>query len=91
MKRRAKKQETFDQWKAMCNEAAATYLPELGDLWQSDDPYDLEEVAADAFAAKMPPEQFVRETFADEIASKTYDEDLAQQLYQEYEDEDCDE
>lgn len=64
--------KTFDRW---CEKAQkhATSLNLPDGLWDEDDPYDLLEAAKAAYEEGRDPDEFVREIFADELASMEYD------------------
>ncbi len=81
---------TFEEWK----KAAQNFADErmLGDLWSGDDPYDLKEDAEEAYAAGRSPVDFVREAFAEDLASQEHDEQMAADALEggEFEDEEDD-
>jgi hypothetical protein len=51
----------------------ASELVGIGEIWSTDDPYDLTEAAAAAFTAEQTPRAFIEEMFADDIASAAHD------------------
>lgn len=62
-------------------ERAQRYADRVGvagrDLWDSDDPYDLFEAAHAAFEAGRKPRDFINGIFAEDMASREYDNLLA--------------
>jgi hypothetical protein len=69
------KKLSLQEWR----DSAQEYSTEVGcpdDLWDEDDPYDLAEVALRDYEAGVPPEEFVRDIFADDIAASAGDEQL---------------
>jgi hypothetical protein len=71
---------TFEAWKSEV-QAEVAKCPDLAlePIWGDDDPYDLCEAAAAAFAAGQEPGAFIREMFADELASCEHDRLVGQE------------
>ena len=56
---------TFETWKKRANEYATRVGCAEGDLFDEDDPYGVKCLAPRAFAHKISPRKFVRDTFGD--------------------------
>lgn len=69
---------TFEEWRSEVGRHAEELLG-LGDALDEDDPYELFESMPGAHAAGQDPEAFVREMFADDLASLEHDELLRQE------------
>jgi hypothetical protein len=65
---------TFDEWKAAANEAASAQLPELGDIFAEDDPYDLSDSAFEEFGNGTNPADFFEQAFEEDLARQAGDE-----------------
>jgi hypothetical protein len=73
-------EKRFEAWK----KKARAYVDKLGlvdgdDIFDPSDPYELLEGADTAFAIGESPKAFVRDMFAEDLASRAYDADLARQ------------
>jgi hypothetical protein len=69
---------SFEDWKAIAAKHAEQ-LVNIADMWDADDPYNLAEVAIEAYDVHQSPRAFVEEQFADDIARFAYDAKLAQE------------
>jgi len=66
----------FELWYVECSD----YLKEvlgIPDMLDANDPYELRDVAVDAFHSKQTPKEFIDEIFGDEIASQENDIQMA--------------
>lgn len=63
----------FEQWKSEVHLQLTERLG-IGDAWDADDPYDLNEIASDAFACGTSPVDFIVDAFSDHLAAQAYDE-----------------
>lgn len=72
---------SFEAWQAQCAKVAKK-LAHIHDLLDEDDPYDVFDTMQDHYDEGMSPEEFIRETFADQIEEEDTD------LEDEDEDED---
>jgi hypothetical protein len=81
----------MDAWKAKVQKVADELLPGLGNLWASDDPYELSLVGKSAFEAGESPSAFFESVFGEDLARNAYDEDLAAEALQHEEEreEEC--
>ena len=66
----------YGQWKDACQAYVNVHLPNVDSLWADGDDYDLFEAAEHAFKAGTTPADFIHEIFAEDFASKAYDDDL---------------
>lgn len=57
---------TFEAWKKKAS-TTAKKLAGIEDLLDDDDPYNIEDDMLDAFEEDVPPEDFIRDAFEDEI------------------------
>jgi len=69
---------TFEEWREAVGRHARE-LVGLDDALAADDPYNLFESMPDAHASGQGPEEYVREMFADDLASREHDELLRQE------------
>lgn len=72
--------------KAEYFEACALWAKEhlsLDDILAADDPYDLFEVMASAWAANQTPEDFMAETFEEDLARQQYDNEQVSEALEE--------
>jgi len=81
--RTARLEKRREAWKNRANRYAVEALGfEVIYAWleeQPDDPYDLHKAAIIAFEAGTPAERFVRDAFAEDLASQTHDDLLRQE------------
>lgn len=61
----SKEPPTFENWKKRANEYAARIGCAEYDLFDDDDPYGVKRLAPRAFAHKISPRRFVKDTFGD--------------------------
>jgi hypothetical protein len=69
------KKLSLQEWR----DRAQEYSNEVGcpdDLWTEDDPYELSEVSLRDYEAGVPPEEFIRDIFADDLAAMEGDDQL---------------
>jgi len=87
MKKASSREQQFERWKAEAQDIA-TELAGIDDIWAKDDPYDLGMAAASAFDSGRSARVFIEEVFADDIASRQYDDELRETAEQyEHDDE----
>lgn len=63
---------SFETWKKKAS-AIAKKLAGIEDLLDDDDPYSIEDDMLDAYEEGVPPEDFIRDVFENEV--EDYDED----------------
>jgi len=78
----------YEQWKKEA-EAEAENILCTGDLFDADDPYDLQAEAKAWFDSGGSPKAFIREMFAEDIASQEHDAQMVAK-YSDSENEDED-
>lgn len=72
---------TFDRWKAKAlAHAKKLGLPE--DIWDADDPYGLQELAAEHCFKNLDPAQFIEKQFEEDLASRENDRLMAAEAEQ---------
>lgn len=82
---------SFEEWKERCASVAEDLLG-LDDILAEDDPYDLFLAMEEAYENEEDPESFIREIFADELASREHDDSWEDDDdWEDDEDEDDDE
>jgi hypothetical protein len=83
-----KRRQTFAAWSKQVAKVADELLG-LGDCMGEGDPYELAELAKDAYAKGQKPRTFVEEAFEEDLAKREYDAQLAAEAEEEamYEDE----
>lgn len=80
---------TFKEWQKRCSSLAKRYV-DLTDILDDDDPYDLKDAMDEYYEDGATPEEFIQEMFADDLAKRGYDEDLARQAMEDAESDDDD-
>lgn len=65
---------TFEAWKKKAS-LIAKKLAGIEDLLDDEDPYSIEDDMLDAYEEDVPPEDFIRDVFEDEIEDFEDDED----------------
>jgi hypothetical protein len=81
---RSKTPTSFDEWK----KRAAVYAKEheslgMDDILAEDDPYDLKDTMRAAFDDGQPPEDYIEEMFAEDIARRDNDDLMAAEAEEE--------
>lgn len=66
---------TLDEWKAKCVTVSDDLGLAVGDMWDKDDPYELDALAQEAFEADRTPKSFVAEIFEEDLARQAGEED----------------
>ncbi len=69
-----------EDYKAWQKKTAAQAKKLVGiDILDEDDPYDMEDAMVEAFDEGLTPDEFILDTFADDINSKENDRQLAEE------------